>query len=238
MKLFVINELGNEIETSDKTKFIEHWQNKYYDYTSISDSIYHRINEAIQKEKDLKNAFMLMGAWKTGVLSRNSKYDRMAFECECGEKYYFTSMWKKGTSSAFEIWINLYLDFESHKRLLKEGKATKLVKELRKKTYSGSKSKYTRFGMIYAITYLHFLNNAYPIYDNFVLKALREIFTNKIVKNINDEPEQYFNEFLSFFNKFTQDYKGESRNIDKTLWTFGHHINGSRKMKQHPCCRI
>jgi hypothetical protein len=237
MKLFIVNEFDKRIEITDKTKFIDHWAGKYYDYTNISDSIYHRINEDIKKEKDLKKVFSLMGAWKTGALSLNGK-GNMAFTCECEEKYYFTGMWNDGMSSAFKIWNNLDRDIESHKNLLKEEKPIKIVEELRDKRYPGPRSESTRFGMIYTITYLHFLDNIYPIYDSFVLKALREIFNSKIVKNIINEPEQYFNEFLPVYNEFAQGYKGESRNIDKALWTFGHHIKGTKKKKQQPCCRI
>ena len=224
------------MEIMDKPKFIESWASRYYSYTSISDSIYHYIKVAIQKEKDLKNTIMLLGAWKTNALSTNGTGD-MAFDCECGGKYYFTQMWKEGTSSAFEIWNNLDQCFKHHKNLLKEGKTIKIVKELSDKRYSGAVSKSTRFGMIYAIIYLHFLDNSYPILDKFVLKALKEIFKNKDIKDIKT-PEQYFEEFIPLYKEFVQGYKGASRNIDKALWAFGHYISKSKKIKQQPCCRI
>ena len=244
MNFFTIVD-NKEISTTDIDYFINHWAERYYNYTSISDSVYNEIKMCFREERDLNRAVQLLGAWKTNSFSLKEK-ESIAFKCNtpgCEGRYYFSGLWKPGTSSAYKIWRALARDFQLHKDILDRGHIIQLINELMAKEYIGSKSPNTKFGYIYSITYLHFLNDKYPILDVFVYRALKFIYSEIrpnipfTIKNEIKTPQQYIYIFIPLFNQFANEYSGPNRNVDKALWAFGHYVYGSKKIKI-PCCRI
>ena len=246
MNLFIIDNSGNKI-SKDLNEFIDFWVNRYYDYTSISDSVYFEIRNCFREERDLKKAYQLLGAWKTGALNQD-KRDRLAFKCNspnCKGVYYFTAYWNPGTQSAYEIWISLHENFSEHTNLIKEDKIEEFLEKISNLQYKGAKSPKTKFGYIYAITYLHFINNQYPILDKFVFISLKYIYSSNAPilpyepKTGINTPKDYLNTFVNLFQRFINGLSHEKlRECDKALWAFGHYISHKRKVKKKPCCRI
>ncbi len=230
-------------KAKDLNDFIEFWSLQYYNYTNVSDSIYYYCINSINNNVNINKAICLIGAWKTNSISLYSKTGNLAYTCNCGKKYYYTNMWKSGTSSAYDVWINLHKKNTNHKALL--NKPLRLVQKIINKPYNGSKSPNTKFGLVYTLTYLHFLQPDYfPIYDRFVFLAINYI-NNKQLPQIPYKNTQTINSYSEYENKYVSQFVMikkmtglESRVIDKALWSFGHYISNSKKLVKPVCCTL
>ena len=224
-------------------EFIDYWQNQYYTYTNVSDSIYNFCITSLKNNTDTHKSICLIGAWKTNSISLYSNPGDIAFSCPCGKKYYFTGMWKSGTSSAHDIWVGLSKDYNRHKSLLSTPHS--LISELESKTYNGARSPNTIFGLTYSLTYLHFLDpNGFPIFDKFVFLAVNFINSmetpdipyknNKSCRSFDD----YIDNYVNKFNIIQKSLGKDNRCVDKALWSFGHYISNSRQIIKPVCCKI
>lgn len=228
----------------DLNEFIDFWSNQYYSYTNISDSIYNYCINSLSNNTAIKNAIFLIGAWKTNSINLYSKSENIAFKCSCGKTYYYTDMWKSGTSSAYDVWVNLNNDYIKHQSLLNSPEM--LISQLESKKYNGSRAPNTKFGLTYAITYLHFLQpNKFPIFDKFVFLAVNFINSNQIqnipykIKNNNVcNYSDYINKYVNNFNIIKNCTSKSQRCIDKALWSFGHYITYSKKLLKPVCCKV
>ncbi|MCJ7816813.1 MAG: hypothetical protein MUP55_03055 [Candidatus Aenigmarchaeota archaeon] len=247
MNLFALGVHGQQTNCSLKD-FIDYWKDKYYWYTTVSDSIYYYARDSLKENRDIEKAIALVGAWKTNSISLNSKSGNLAFICPCGAKYYFTDMWKTGTSSAYDVWMSLPDKLYEHKKRLTDPE--RLIIELSRLEYNGARSSSTEFGLIYSITYLHFLDSdSFPILDKFVYNAIEFIFSLS-KPHIPFEPKHlttfkdyeklsyYRRKFMPKFNQLKKDSDSTVREIDKVLWAFGHFISGSLVPKSiKVCCK-
>lgn len=234
MKLFIL-ENKDAVEAKNLNRFIDYWNDWYYHYTWVSDEIYEFALENIQNKKNISETLSLIGAWKTNSLSKNKNYSdyRFAYRTNDGKiTYYFNRMWKENTSSAYEIWPTLKAPIESI-----DGLDEKTIEAITNKTYVGPKQKPRRFGLVYTITFMHFIRpTKYPILDKFVKISLRYLSSNnheivfKKMLNINNYYD-YKNKYIPKYNEIAADYSGEPRKVDRALWSFGHWISTNKEKK-------
>jgi len=233
----LLDENGQDIENVND--FIEYWKNRYYRYTDVSDSIYHYALHEIQNNHNIQIAISLLGAWKTNAI-RSGQFEMPAFICPCGAQYHFTGLWRIGTSSGYEVWTLLPDQFEEHMNRI-NNEPRELINELSNRTYNGPRSPQTRFGLSYSTAYAHFLNpEQFPILDTFAYRAIRFIFARprperpfRVSNNLRNY-DDYFEQFVTPFNQLRNHGNAPARDMDKSLWTYGHFI--SRPIGNQVCC--
>ena len=244
MNLFILNNNNHHTSVNDVTTFINYWKGKYYSYTNVSDTVYHYSRDSLMNNTDIERAVSLIGAWKTNSISCHLQTNNLAFNCPCGRHYYYTGMWKSGTSSAYDIWSSLPNNLTNHKALLLQN-PKQLINDLQNLRYNGPTSPKTRFGLIYSITYLHFLDSLkYPIFDIFVFRAVNYVFSTTrpqipyIISNDIKDFDRYIKDFVTNFNLLKNNTNSTSRDLDKALWAFGHYVSDSKKIKKNKkvCC--
>lgn len=235
----LLDENGQEIENVND--FIEYWKNRYYKYTDVSDSIYYYIRDEIQNNRNIQRAISLLGAWKTNAI-KSKRFETQAFICHCGAQYYFTGLWRTGTSSGYDVWTSLPNQFEEHRNRI-NNEARELINELSNLTYNGPRAPKTRFGLSYSTTYAHFLNpEQFPILDIFAYRAIRFIVSDirpeipfKVSNNLVNF-DDYIKQFVSPFNQLRNNCNASARDVDKSLWAYGHFISKSRPIRNRVCC--
>ncbi|MGE3062914.1 MAG: hypothetical protein AB7T10_04705 [bacterium] len=246
-----MNFIDSDNEIIDASKFIEIWSKKYYQYTNITDKYYFDILKDIAERTDATMILTRIGAWKTNSLSTNSnRYseEREIYRCSCEKPAVLclTGMWKKGTSSGYEVWIKLserfYNDIE---RIKIDSDAEEIINKISEMRYSGPRGKNIRFGKIYSYTYLHFLApDKYFILDKFNKIALEFLkqpskpslpFSNEMKVNTFEDYLEY-NEMIKTIQKNAREEN--NRNVDKALWSFGHWLKDQKERKEKiVCCK-
>ncbi|MFX1239455.1 MAG: hypothetical protein ACFFAS_03840 [Promethearchaeota archaeon] len=254
VKLFIVREIG-----CDKNEFVKFWSARYNDYTTVCDCLYREIKRNVAAKKNLVETINRMGAWKVpNCLSASKKVDGKRregdFEIEgCNCTYRFTGRWKEGPPVAHYVWTNLHERFNDHENAVKSESIEDiyaLVDELADKKYNRwSKGKgekrmmKVRFGLIYATTYLHFLDDRFPILDLFVVRALDFLDDSKestrpyLKSNRIGTRKKYFGDFVQMFENFRKGLDASTREVDRALWAFGHYISNAKKVTSAPCCQ-
>jgi hypothetical protein len=90
-------------------------------------------------------------------------------------------------------------------------------------------NKFSDGGPIYRIFWLHVWNNAFPIYDMHVHRAMAYIDTGRIEEPPNGGKAifNYLDRYLPFYRRFAGI---DHRQVDRALWAFGKFIKQWEKM--------
>ena len=242
--------------------FIRFWADYYYRYSRVPDSIYWHIRSTIKlSNKSPADILSLMGAWKTGCISRQTRDGYVpAYKCNCtnSRQYYYTNRWSAGAPVAYGVWVEqLPARVKNDMKLLanqrKEDQA-RLVGQLANLSYRKRRGgNNVRFGLVYAITYLHFLDPIrFPvILDQHVKRAVGYLSDGRKKPNLPysgsvmvSSVSDYDRLIVPMVDEIRKSCNAESigertccppghtdcieRLIDKSLWAFGRYLKGPR----------
>lgn len=255
---------GQQIPCADWFEFVTFWSDAYYDYSTYPDTIYWHVKNTLNSPASTANqcqaALSLLGAWKTGSLKRSGR-GTQAFTCLCGNQnntYNYTGRWATGTSSACTVWTtDLPGRFRHDVATVIEETVplSTLTEQVAAIRYHGSRSSDTRFGIVYALTYLHFISDELvPIlYDQFAEYGVAYLndmsprpalpYSRRLgVRSFQDYCDKIRPRVEHIYDTIAPRLPAKNpaqirRMIDRALWTFGHHLKGSSKVAHlRSCC--
>lgn len=271
--LFTLTDTGARQYGVNLSTFINFWTPKYYEYSRVPDTIYWQVlnNIGVAPTTATPTAAApldLIGAWKTGALSQHhSPASARAFSCNCGSGpsstgYYFTKRWHPRTPSAFDVWtLQLPKRVKQDQATIASGTdALTLADSIANIAYvcpgaHGGVQK--RFGIVYALTYLHFLapDRVPVLLDKFLkcavayLNDITPSTTGTYNRTYHVRNAQDYADFilprveciiiaLLHTPGWTHPIPVTRRKVDQALWAFGHYLADSRKVRTTTCCQV
>ena len=208
-------------QKDDTTKKID-WQAwaNLYDIVRYPPAIY---EELVVKKRPCDQRFNVMGAWKTGCITRTGEH--LAYTVESGTTHYFSKRWRPDCPVGYRTWNDL------------SRQDAEIVSQVPRRLASEPPYLVTRlcrrkgFGFIWAVFVLHCIRpESFPLYDQHVYRAYRwlETGSNECPNQAPSSWEDY-RLYAGWFSRIVDELSLPYWTLDRAIWTFGKSIKKSQK---------